>query len=267
VVCILAGTVLVAQQPPAAAPPQLTVKAIFARGGLTGTVPQDVRFSPDGAKVSYLLRDDSGEHGQLWYVDVASGKKAVLVAEGKLASLAPAFDRLSGRERERRTRYSVAQYYWAPDSKHLLFDAFGQFWLYRLDTGTAVQVTSSPEHAGDPRFSPDGAHLAFIRKHNLYVAKPDGAGVRQLTNDSGDDVLNGEVDWVYAEELDARHHYFWSPDGRQILFLQMNESNVPGYPIADLIPTQPTVVSQAGRPQPPSPARGGERGRRESPLA
>ncbi|HYN14451.1 MAG TPA: DPP IV N-terminal domain-containing protein [Terriglobales bacterium] len=233
-----------AQQPPAAAPPQLTVKTIFAPGGLTGPVPENVGFSPDGAKISYILRDDSGEHGQLWYVDVASGKKAVLVSESKLASLAPSFSHLSEREKERRTRYSVAQYYWAPDSKHLLFDALGQLWSYRLDTGTAVQITSSPERAGDPRFSPDGSHLAFIRKHNLYVAKPDGAGVRQLTNDSGDDILNGEVDWVYAEELDARHNYFWSPDGRQILFLQMNESAVPTYPIADLIPTQPTVDMQ-----------------------
>jgi dipeptidyl-peptidase-4 len=150
---------------------------------------------------------------------------------------------LGEREKERRTRYSVAQYYWAPDSKHLLFDALGQLWLYRLDTGTAVQITSSPERAGDPRFSPDGSHIAFIRKHNLFVAR-DGGSLRQLTHDTEDDILNGEVDWVYAEELDARHHYFWSPDSRQILFLQMNESAVPAYPLTDLLPTQPTVDMQ-----------------------
>ena len=245
VVCLLAGTVL-AQQPQPAAPtaPKLTVKAIFAPGGLTGPVPENVRFSPDGTKVSYILRDDSGQRGELWYVDISSGKKAVLVAESKLASLAPSFDRLSERERERRTRYSVAQYYWAPDSKHLLFDALGQLWLYRLDTGTAVEITSSPELASDPRFSPDGSHIAFLGKHNLFVTSRDGGGLRQLTHDTGDDILNGEVDWVYAEELDARHHYFWSPDGRQILFLQMNESAVPAYPLTDLIPTQPTVDMQ-----------------------
>ncbi|MGA9207256.1 MAG: DPP IV N-terminal domain-containing protein, partial [Terriglobales bacterium] len=49
---------------------------------------------------------------------------------------------------------------------------------------------------------------------------------------------------IYAEELDVRRNYFWSPDGRQILFLQMNENAVPTYPIADLIPTQPTVDFQ-----------------------
>ncbi len=244
VLCLLAGTVLAQQPPDAPTAPKLTVKAIFAPGGLTGPVPENVRFSPDGTKVSYLLRDDTGQRGELWYVDIASGKKAVLVAEGKLASLAPPFDRLSERERERRTRYSVEQYYWAPDSRHLLFDALGQLWLYRLDTGTAVQITSSPERTGDPRFSPDGSHIAFLRKHNLFVASRDGGGLRQLTHDTGDEILNGEVDWVYAEELDVRHHYFWSPDGRQILFLQTNESAVPAYPLTDLIPTQPTVDMQ-----------------------
>jgi len=107
---------------------------------------------------------------------------------------------------------------------------------------------------GDPQFSPDGSHLAFLRKHNLVVANRDGTGLRQLTHDADDNILNGEVDWVYAEELDVRHNYFWSPDGRQILFLQMNETAVPAYPIADLIPIQPTVDMQkypkAGDPNP-----------------
>ena len=253
VACVLAATAL-AQQPPAAAPAQLTVKTIFALGGLAGPAPQNVTFSPDGTKVTYILRDDSGQRGELWYVDTASGKKTVLVPEGKLANLAPSFDLLSEREKERRTRYSVAQYYWAPDSRHILFDALGQFWLYRLDTGTAVQITSSPERARDPRFSPDGSRVAFVRKHNLFVADREGTGLRQLTHDADDDILNGEVDWVYAEELDVRHNYFWSPDSRQILFLQMYESAVPTYPIADLIPIQPTVDFQkypkAGDPNP-----------------
>ena len=242
VVGFLTGTLL-AQQPPAT-PSQLTVKAIFAPGGLTGPPPENVRFSPDGSKVSYILRDDSGTHGELWCVDVASGKRNVLVSEGKLASLVRPSDRLGEREKERRRRYSVGQYYWGPDSRHLLFDAVGQFWLYSLDTGTAVQVTSSPEAAGDPRFSPDGSHLAFLRRHNLVVAKGDGNGQLQLTHDTDDNILNGEVDWLYAEELDVRHNYFWSPDSRQVLFLQMDETAVPAYPIADLIPTQPTVDMQ-----------------------
>ena len=202
--CVLVLTAAAQQQPPGMA--QLTIKAIFAPGGLTGRVPENVRFSPDGTKISYILRDDSGESGELWYVDVATGKKEVLVSQAKLAKLAPPFSRLSEREKERRTRYSVAQYYWAPDSKQILFDALGQLWLYTLATGTAVQITSAADLTGDPHFSPDGSRVVFLRKHNLLVANRDGSNVHHLTNDTDGDILNGEVDWVYAEELDVRHN-------------------------------------------------------------
>jgi dipeptidyl-peptidase 4 len=39
--------------------------------------------------------------------------------------------------------------------------------------------------------------------------------------------LNGEVDWVYEEELDTRSNYFWSPDSKRLAYLQMNEADVP----------------------------------------
>ena len=32
--------------------------------------------------------------------------------------------------------------------------------------------------------------------------------------------LNGEVDWIYLEELEARSNYFWSPDSKQMAYLQ-----------------------------------------------
>jgi len=64
--------------------------------------------------------------------------------------------------------------------------------------------------------------------------------------------LNGEVDWVYEEELDVRSNYFWSPDSKNLAYLQMNESAVPEYPIADWIPTHAKVDLQR-YPQPSDP--------------
>ena len=68
---------------------QLTIEAIYADGGILGRAPEGVKWSPDGTKVSYVLRDDSGEHGALYYIDLATGKPAVLVSSEKLSSLAP----------------------------------------------------------------------------------------------------------------------------------------------------------------------------------
>ena len=80
----------------------------------------------------------------------------------------------------------------------------------------------------------------------------DGGNERTLTKDGDDNLLNGEVDWVYEEELYTRSNYFWSPDGKQIAFLQMNEKEVPTYPITDWIPTHATV-DQEKYPQPGDP--------------
>jgi dipeptidyl-peptidase-4 len=73
-----------------------------------------------------------------------------------------------------------------------------------------------------------------------------------LTNTAADTLLNGEVDWVYEEELSVRSNYFWSPDSERIVYLQMDEAAVPTYPITDWIPTHSTVYQQR-YPQPGDP--------------
>ncbi len=223
----------------------LTIEAIFAPGGLAGRGPENTEWSPDGTKLSFVQRDDAGEHGELWYVDAATGEKKVLVSAAKLASLAPDANKVKDeRERERLTRYHVAAYLWAPDSKHLIFDSQGQLWLFDLATGTAVQFTSAPDPSGDPKFSPDGAHVSYVRKHNLYVRPLSGKAERPLTKDTQEDLFNGDIDWVYSEELSVRSNYFWSPDSKQIVFLHMDETKVPTYPLVNLIPTHPTVDNE-----------------------
>jgi dipeptidyl-peptidase-4 len=228
------------QSTPSAKP--LTIEAIYQPGGLTGRGPENLEWSPDGTKLSFVQRNVEGEHAELWYVDAATGEKKVLASAAKLASLAPDYDKVKDeREKERLTRYHVAAYLWAPDSKHLLFDSQGQLWLFDLATNTAVQFTSASDPSGDPKFSPDGSHVSYIRKHNLYVRPISGNDEKQLTKDTKDDLFNGDIDWVYTEELAVRSNYFWSPDGKEIVFLHMDETKVPTYPIANLIPTHPTV--------------------------
>jgi dipeptidyl-peptidase 4 len=238
----------------------LAIETIFAEGGITGRGPETIKWSPDGTKFSFIQRDDSGEHGQLWYVDASTGEKKILVSEVKLTALAPPVAKIKDeREKERVTRYHVAAYDWAPDSKHLLFDSQGQLWLYTIESGTAVQITSASDPSSDPKFSPDGTKLAYLRKHNLYVRRVEGGEEKAVTKSTGDkdkdeNLLNGEVDWVYAEELEVRSNYFWSPDGKDLVYLQMDETNVPTYPLVNWIPTHPAVdmekYPKAGDPNP-----------------
>ncbi|MGH9579975.1 MAG: S9 family peptidase, partial [Terriglobales bacterium] len=224
---------------------ELTLEAIFSGGGLIGRPPQMLQWSPDSTRLSFVLRDDSGEQGALWHMDLRTGRVEALVPTRKLATLVPPLSALaSERERERRTRYNVAEYHWAPDGKSILFDSHGQLWLYRLETGTAVAITLSEESVEDSKFSPDGARISYVRKHNLYVRELATAKEKPLTTDADENLLNGEVDWVYAEELDVRSNQFWSPQGEQIAFLQMDESAVPAQPILNFNSAHSTVEMQ-----------------------
>ncbi len=251
----LAFTPFIAAQE-APKPKQLTIESIYAEGGITGRAPEFVQWSPDGTKVSFVQRDDSGDHGALYYVDVAAGAKpAVLVAQERLAEMQPpTTSKSDDRAKDNRARYSVASYHWSPDSKHILFDAMGSLWLYSLESHTSVMVAYAHGGVADPKFSPKGDRLTYIQDHNLWVTAIQGKPKELTKSEKDAALLNGEVDWVYSEELDVRSNYFWSPDGKQIVFLQMDEKAVPTYPITDYMATHPTVDEEkypkAGDPNP-----------------
>ncbi len=238
--CPLAAT---GQQP-------LTVEAIFAHGPLVPTPSDQLSWSPDGRHLTYF------DGGQLMDVDPGTGNAQVLVSAARMNS----FQSTDGSEQDRdhRERYSMAGYLWAPDSQHILFDASGRLWLYDVRSGAGRQIVDTGSASGDdPKFSPDGSSISFIRNHGIAVIRlrDPGSPVLALAPASSppagapDAVLNGAVDWVYEEELEVRSNYFWSPDSRNILFLQSNESAVPQYPLTDWIPDHAQVEWQR-YPQP-----------------
>jgi dipeptidyl-peptidase-4 len=209
--------------------------------------PAGIAWSPDGARLSYI-----GDQGDLMATEGGTGISQVLVDRDKMNALnAPT---ASEHDRNNRARYHMASYIWVPDSKHVLFDSGGQLWFFDLATKTGVQLATTGAGSGDdPKFSPDGAYLSYLRDHNIYVRKlRDSNAASRLTDSQAGTLLDGEVDWVYEEELDVRSNYFWSPDSRRLAYLQMNESSVPEYPIEDWIPTHATVDRQR-YPQPGDP--------------
>jgi dipeptidyl-peptidase-4 len=222
----------------------LTVEAIFAHGPLIGHPPDELTWSPDGKHLTF--EDD----GSLVELNLVTAQPQVLVSRDRLASLTGAGD--SETDRDHRDRYKISSYLWSPDSAHLLFDANGRLWLYDVRKHGGVEVGFTGAASGDdPKFSPNGGFVSFVRDHGLSVVRLTNPGkpatvVAAAPNKT---TLNGEVDWVYEEELDVRSNYFWSPDSSRLAYLQMDEAAVPEYPITDWIPTHATVEMQR-YPQP-----------------
>jgi len=231
----------------------LTVEAIFGHGSLIGHPPSGLTWSPDGNHLTYL---DGGE-----LVDLEPGqhpgqsKPHILVSRAKLAALSGAS--ASEVDSDHRERYKMASYLWSPDSVHLLFDSNGRLWMYDLRNGTGIQIGFTGTTSGDdPKFSPNGEFISFVRDHSLALVrlKDAGAPTAVVAPSPNSGILNGEVDWLYLEELETRSNYFWSPDSKSLAYLQMNETTVPAYPIEDWLPMHATVdlerYPQPGDPNP-----------------
>jgi dipeptidyl-peptidase 4 len=228
----------------------LTVEAVFGHRSLIGDPPDELTWSPDGKHLTYLDGD------QLIDLDPGTGKPHVFVSRDKMVPLMEGSE--SERDRDHRKRYGMSSYTWAPDGTHLLFDSAGRLWIYDLRNGTGVEVGFAGIGSGDdPKFSPDGKAISFVRDNSLAVIKlrDPGTPTTVVAPSSSEALLNGKVDWVYEEELETRSNCFWSPDSSRLAFLQMNETEVPQYPLEDWLPTHALVdVQRYPQPGDPNPS-------------
>ena len=97
------------------------------------------------------------------------------------------------------------------------------------------QLTKTPETEVNPTLSPDRAWVAFTRKNDLFTINIASGKEYRITNDGTDLILNGYASWVYFEEILGRptryKSYWWSPDSKQIVFMRMDDTKVPLFPI------------------------------------
>jgi len=216
----------------------LTVGDLYSPVPLIPYAPGGLTWAPNGEHLTYM------DGGELVDLDPATAKAHILVSREKLAALGS--DTSNEKDKDHRARYGQASYLWAPDSEHLLFDTNGRLWIYDLKNGVGLAVGFSGAGSGDdPKFSPDGHQLSFIKDHGLQVIHLKEPGTPMVgVASAGANVLSGEVDWVYEEELSVRSNYFWSPDSSRIAYLQMDENHVLEYPITDWIPVHPPLDMQ-----------------------
>lgn len=177
-----------------------------------------IAWSPDGRQIAFLRQIVSGAPQQQVFIIPATGGGEELVGE------------------------AVGGLDWSPNGQSLAItdrpepEAAPVIYLLSVDGKTRKQLTTLPPGSEsfdhDPRFSPDGRSVAFIREHS-----PFNSDILLL------DIVNGKLVELARKQADVRSLQ-WSVDGRELLFLsrQSGSSRIWSLPIKKTEPLPVTSV-------------------------
>ena len=88
----------------------------------------------------------------------------------------------------------------SPDGRTIAFDFLGDIYMMPIDGGDARNISAGFHWDMQPRFSPDGADIAFTSDRdgadNIWVMAADGSNPRQIT----------------SEKFQLTNNPSWSPD-------------------------------------------------------
>src|SRR6266403_571929 len=240
--CAASPLVCLAQQQPgasaaaatAASSKPLTVDRIYSEPSLSGRLTRGIAWTPDSKQISFFESNATGKAGktELWAVDVASGQRHILLSAEKLESILPA-DAEQSTQATGLGRHPPAEYQWAPGGGALLFQGPTSLAWFDLKTQVSRTLVSGKESIADPKISPDGRYVSFVRNHNLWLISVADGKESAVTEGGTEEVRKGELDWVYPEELEITTAYWWAPDSSAIAYFEMNERKVAKYPLVD----------------------------------
>jgi len=212
----------------------LTVERIYSMPSLSGRLTRGLTWTPDGKQLSYFETKGAGKEAksELWVMEATNGERRLLVAADKLESILPA-DSSKPTQATGLGRRAPAQYQWAPDGAGILFQGPTALAWLDLKSQAARTLVSGKAAIADPKISPNGKFVSFVRDHNVWLVNLADGKERAITQGGTEEIRKGELDWVYPEELEIKTAYWWSPDSSTIAYLEMDERKVSQYPLVD----------------------------------
>ena len=122
---------------------------------------------------------------------------------------------------ERKLQFTTHEGTWlsvdvSPDGETIVFDLLGDLYTIPIDGGEATRITSGLPFDSQPRFSPDGAWIAYISDasgaDNLWIAHADGSDAKALTHYKGGEIASP----------------IWTPDSEYVIVSRVS-AGIGGY--------------------------------------
>ncbi len=211
-------------------------------------IPRAVKFSPDGKTLTFLMSEGGDRTMALYALDLGAAAAAprVLVRASDLASSAtgPSLQEELRNERQRKRIEGITDYGWASRSQAIVLPAAGDVFV-RTEAGKVVRVTDTPDPELDPKLSPDGSRVAFVRDDDVFVADvASGKVARAFKSSPAKGWTRGQSDFNQQEEFDEPSGLFWSSDGKRIIALEVNEGAVETTPVLGFRKGRPDLMMQ-----------------------
>jgi dipeptidyl-peptidase 4 len=208
---------------------RLTVEALFSSPALNGSVPIQVRFSPDGTRVTYLANPpEDRDRLDLYGYDVATDTTQRLINAGRNQTDAE-LSTAEKAERERRRLFSsgVTSYRWLPDSRRICCVIDGGVYLFDCAAQTLRAITAEGVRQTDLTVSGRGRYLSYVRDGDLYLFDLELDREERLTHDATESLTNGLAEFIAQEEMHRFEGHWWSPDDRYLVFARVDSSMIP----------------------------------------
>ncbi len=199
--------------------------------------PVNARITPDEKTVLFLRGQPRAPIQTLFAFDVASGEtKEVLTPE---VILKGAEETLSAEEKARRERMRVSargftSYQLSEDGERILVPLSGKLYLVERASGKSLELKTG---AGviDPRFSPDGKHVAYVRDFDVWRLDLATNKEQRVTTGGSEAKTHGLAEFVAQEEMSRFSGWWWSPDARAIAYTESDTSGVEKLSLIDVM--------------------------------
>jgi dipeptidyl-peptidase 4 len=218
------------------APAQILEQMVWTRSWSLGRPERPRAAGPDS--VLFLRSGPRDPVRALYEHDVRSGQTRCLLTAERILKGRP--EAVSAEEQARRERMRVSgggftAFDLSPDGGDVLLSLGGGVYLYERTSGQ-VSALADPKDGGaivDPKFSPDGRCVAFVRQHDLCVVDRSTGKETSLTQGGTEEVSFGLAEFVAQEEMGRFTGYWWSPDSAHVLYQETDNRAVERHFIAD----------------------------------
>jgi dipeptidyl-peptidase-4 len=215
------------------------------RGFMLGR-PVRPKVTSDGKHVLFLRAQARVPKMRLYEFEVATGKTRELLSPESL--LKGAQENLSPEEKARRERQRVTvggftTYHLSPDGARILVSLSGKLYVVSRSTGSVTELKTGPGTLVDPKFSPDGKLVSYVRGNDVYTLDPTTQKETRVTTGGTPGKTHGLAEFVAQEEMNRFTGYWWSPDSKWIAYQENDAAGVEVWYVAD-----PIKPEDAGHP-------------------